>query len=104
MKMRAFEKKIAIRAILHTMVIGRGDTVYWLASDFLGMTQSSKSTILRELNRLVDLGYLEKTIDPYRPNSNIHKFVWTGKVGFETTNSSHWYSVLKYNILGVSNE
>lgn len=99
-KLHSGLKKTAIKAILHCIVIGRGGTEIWKASDFLGMTQCTKKTILNELERLVSLGYLEKIEHDWRPNSKVFYYVKTGKVGIENKYSQHAYSVLKMNLKG----
>lgn len=104
LKFQAWQKKIAVKAILHAIVIGRGGQEIWLASDLIPMTQSSKATILKELKRLVSLGYLDMFETAHRPNSPCYHFCYTGKTGHETQESKHWYSVLSYNIWGVQND
>lgn len=103
-KMLAWQRKIAVRSILWSMVLAGGSVPSWRASDFLGMTQSSKSTIIKELDRLCSLGYVVRIEQKWRSNAPVYFYSIVELDGYEVRVSKHWYTVLKTNILGVHND
>jgi DNA-binding MarR family transcriptional regulator len=101
-KLAAYERKIALRALLYMLYLSSAPFSRVGLADIQGWTGCSKPTIIKHLKELEGKGLVIKSEIKHRPNAVafLYHISDSAKDSYALQSSKHDYSVYKFNVLG----